>query len=81
MPPQQPERRADYETVLEAKFAIDVLRNENKVLNERIEHLERVADQFQELQTSLKTVLWVARVIGALAILLFGDVAKKKLGL
>lgn len=77
MQSQQPqkEQRKDYPP----DYARNEIRIEN--LEKGQEHLNCVADQFLELQTSLKVILWVARVIGALAVLLFGDVLKKKMGL
>ena len=88
MPPPPPldfkgsnERRKDYQDFTETLVKIELQGKAIEDLTGQVAHLQRVADQFEELQGSLKTILWVARGVGLLIAFLFGDVVKQKLGL
>lgn len=68
------ERRHDYPELVETKFKVDAL-------IERVEHLERVADNFENLARDIAWVKRISQGIGAIAVFLFGESLKKKIGL
>lgn len=66
---------------LDANERIGYLIKENQVLNTRIEHLEKLGEEFEKFKVDLKWTLAISKVIVAAIVFLTGDELKRKMGL